>query len=296
MKTLARIGIPNILRGQYWQTVTGAKYATVKNAGVYEALCERSAGHYEVKIKKDLARTLPSHSYFKRLNGFGQKKLFNVLKAYAVLDPDLGYCQGMSFITAVLLLHMDEEAAFWVLCDLIKSYNMRGVFGQGLPVLRLSFFQLHELIRDLCPRIHAHFSENSVTPLLYASEWISTLFVYNFPLTLVTRIWDVFLLENDHSYIFKISLAVLKLSEEDLLKLEFEEIVRYLKTKGAHLDPDELIAKADSIDIPSTTLPELEKRWQDREKREWASRLQKRGITVILDHEDLAKAENNLPK
>mgnify|MGYP002386120665 CR=1 FL=1 len=35
--------------------------------------------------------------------------LYNVLKAYAVMDQSLGYCQSMSYITAILLLHLEEE-------------------------------------------------------------------------------------------------------------------------------------------------------------------------------------------
>jgi len=37
--------------------------------------------------------------------------LYNVLKAYAVMDQSLGYCQSMSYITAILLLHLEEEVS-----------------------------------------------------------------------------------------------------------------------------------------------------------------------------------------
>jgi hypothetical protein len=35
--------------------------------------------------------------------------LFNVLKAYSNWDPGLGYCQGMNFVVAQLLIYMDQE-------------------------------------------------------------------------------------------------------------------------------------------------------------------------------------------
>ena len=35
--------------------------------------------------------------------------LYNVLKAYASYDHDVGYCQGMGFVTALLLTFMSEE-------------------------------------------------------------------------------------------------------------------------------------------------------------------------------------------
>lgn len=38
-----------------------------------------------------------------------QEALFNVLKANAVYNKDIGYTQGMGFVTALLLMYMDEE-------------------------------------------------------------------------------------------------------------------------------------------------------------------------------------------
>lgn len=36
----------------------------------------------------------------------GQDALFKVSKAYAVYDLEVGYCQGLSFVAASLLLHV----------------------------------------------------------------------------------------------------------------------------------------------------------------------------------------------
>lgn len=50
----------------------------------------------------------------------GQKELFNVLKAYSVLNPKVGYCQAQAPIAAFLLMHMPAEQAFWCfvsVCD-----------------------------------------------------------------------------------------------------------------------------------------------------------------------------------
>jgi len=38
-----------------------------------------------------------------------QRSLSNVLKVYAIHDPEVGYCQGMGFTTALLLMYMEEE-------------------------------------------------------------------------------------------------------------------------------------------------------------------------------------------
>lgn len=46
-------------------------------------------------------------------SGPGQQSLRRILIWYAALDPDVGYCQGMGFIAALLLSYMVEEDAFY---------------------------------------------------------------------------------------------------------------------------------------------------------------------------------------
>lgn len=49
----------------------------------------------------------------------GQDALFKVSKAYAVYDSEVGYCQGLSFIAASLLLHVSltAQVTFVVDCE-----------------------------------------------------------------------------------------------------------------------------------------------------------------------------------
>lgn len=49
--------------------------------------------------------------------------LRNVLHAFAVRRPEIGYCQSMNFLVATLLLVLDhdEEEAFWVLSRVIEG-------------------------------------------------------------------------------------------------------------------------------------------------------------------------------
>ena len=43
-------------------------------------------------------------------------------------NTEVGYCQGMSQIAALLLMYMDEEEAFWGLSQLLtdKKHAMHG--------------------------------------------------------------------------------------------------------------------------------------------------------------------------
>src|SRR4051812_31784445 len=53
-------------------------------------------------------RTFPKHPFYCQPLGPGQLSLFNLLKAYSLLDPEVGYCQGLSFVTGILLLHVSS--------------------------------------------------------------------------------------------------------------------------------------------------------------------------------------------
>jgi len=81
---------------------------------------------------------------------------------------------------------------------------------------------------------------------------------------LTCRIWDILFLEGE-DYLFKISLAILKISERDLLALEFEEIMLYLKNKTLTLD-NSLIKVADSFPDLNTSFKEIDKKYEEEKK------------------------------
>lgn len=81
-------------------------------------------------------------------------------------DPQVGYCQGLSFIVAVLLLNvspshitckrrqqlydqMPDEQAFCLLVRLMHTYDLRGHFLPEMPKLQLrlvSFIAFHVVL------------------------------------------------------------------------------------------------------------------------------------------------------
>jgi len=42
---------------------------------------------------------------------FRQQALFHVLGAYSMYNTEVGYCQGMSQIAALLLMYLNEEVS-----------------------------------------------------------------------------------------------------------------------------------------------------------------------------------------
>lgn len=83
-------------------------------------------------------RTFPTHPYFSAQLGAGQLSLYNILKAYSLLDQEVGYCQGLSFVAGVLLLHMGEEEAFHMLKFLMFDMGLRKQYRPDMIILQVA--------------------------------------------------------------------------------------------------------------------------------------------------------------
>ncbi|CAN6981240.1 unnamed protein product [Brassica oleracea var. botrytis] len=259
VKRRIRKGIPDCLRGLVWQLISGSRDLLLMNPGVYEQLVIYETSASELDIIRDISRTFPSHVFFQKRHGPGQRSLYNVLKAYSVYDRDVGYVQGMGFIAGLLLLYMSEEDAFWLLVALLKGAvhaPMEGLYHAGLPLVQQYLFQLESLVKELIPKLGEHFTQEMINPSMYASQWFITVFSYSFPFPLALRIWDVFLSEGV-KIVFKVGLALLKYCQDKLVKLPFEKLIHALKTFPEDaMNPDTLLPLAYPIKV-SKRLEEL---------------------------------------
>lgn len=146
--------MPGPLRGDVWPILSGARELRV--AGVFEDLAnDTPTEEVADRIRRDLDRTLPHHPFFK--TEVGQKQLRKVLVAYANKEPEIGYCQGMNFIVGVLLLNMNEENAFWTLHALLIQYEMKGFYGDNVPLLASAISQFEQCLKICLPDVWEHF-------------------------------------------------------------------------------------------------------------------------------------------
>jgi hypothetical protein len=270
MKLCIRHGIPDMWRGVVWQTLadSGAArqlFSKERRSGdlsLFQRLARQTtpAAPCEAIISRDINRTFPKHAFFRDLLGPGQADLFRVLKAYSLYDPHVGYCQGMGFVAALLLLYMDAESAFWMLVSLLcsKKYNLRQLYMDGLPGLAKIFGILERLIPIYLPKLDAHFKREHVYLSMYASQWFITLFTYSFPMQCVLRIWDIFLHEGPKINL-RIALAFLHLHQTKLLQLGFEDIIAEIKRVQPRLDMDVLVHEALRIKLSNKLLARLER-------------------------------------
>ncbi|XP_055847242.1 TBC1 domain family member 4 isoform X2 [Episyrphus balteatus] len=232
-----KTGVPRSKRGDVWTFL--AEQHSMNTAPVdtkkfpnfntpYHTLLKNLTEHQHA-IFIDLGRTFPNHKYYKDPLGVGQLSLFNLLKAYSILDPELGYCQGLGFICGVLLLHCDEADAFQLLKHLMFRRQMRTKYLPDMKKFQLQLYQLSRLVKDHMPDLYEWLDKNDVSPTLYAAPWILTVFSSQFPLGFVARVFDLLFLESPE-VIFKFAVSLLSVHKDELLARDgFEEIMDYLK-------------------------------------------------------------------
>eukprot|EP01012_Entosiphon_sulcatum_P044598 TRINITY_DN5938_c0_g1_i1.p1 TRINITY_DN5938_c0_g1~~TRINITY_DN5938_c0_g1_i1.p1 ORF type:complete len:262 (-),score=15.09 TRINITY_DN5938_c0_g1_i1:253-1038(-) len=147
-------GIPNRLRNIVWQLLLGShRVGSQQPARYEECLATPIDDNLSAVIGRDLGRTFPTHCYFRQVGLTGQQRLCNVLHAYAAFNPEVGYCQGMGFVTAVLIIQLGTEMeCFWMLERMMSSLNMAELYKPSFPLLQEQFFILTNLLKRHCPR------------------------------------------------------------------------------------------------------------------------------------------------
>ncbi|XP_021173664.2 TBC1 domain family member 1 isoform X2 [Fundulus heteroclitus] len=229
-------GVPRQHRGEIWKFLSEqfVLRQTVpcrppSNHSPYKELLKQLTSQQHA-ILIDLGRTFPTHPYFQAQLGAGQLSLFNILKAYSLLDPEVGYCQGLSFIAGVLLLHMGEEDAFNMLKFLMFDVGLRKQYRPDMIILQIQMYQLSRLLHDYHRDLHSHLEQQEIGPSLYATPWFLTLFASHFPLGFVARVFDMLFLQGSE-VIFKVALSLLGSHKPLILQHEsLESIVDFIKT------------------------------------------------------------------
>ncbi|XP_077695135.1 EVI5-like protein isoform X4 [Eretmochelys imbricata] len=273
LKELIRKGIPHHFRAIVWQLLCSATDMPVKNQ--YSELLKMSSP-CEKLIRRDIARTYPEHEFFKGQDSLGQEVLFNVMKAYSLVDREVGYCQGSAFIVGLLLMQMPEEEAFCVFVRLMQEYRLRELFKPSMAELGLCIYQFEYMLQEQLPELNIHFRSQSFLTSMYSSSWFLTLFLTTFPLPVATRVFDIFMYEG-LEIIFRVGMALLQFNQAELMQLDMEGMSQYFQKVIPHqFDscPDKLILKAYQVKYNPKKMKRLEKEYAAIKNKEMEEQIE----------------------
>lgn len=228
-------GIPDKLRGAIWLKMLKVEKQMSDSPGVYNKMLDLGV-KYSTEIRQidnDILRCLRDHEYYCERFSTKQRQLFNVLVAYSMYNMELGYCQGMSTVAAVLLIYLNEEEAFWALNSLMvdKKYAMHGLYVLGFPKLMRLLAHHDKILTKFLPKLKKFLDKHQMDAVLYSLKWFFVIFVERIPFSLCLRVWDIYFLEGER-VLNAMAFTILKLHATKLLKFkDMDEITNYFQYK-----------------------------------------------------------------
>ncbi|XP_009610363.1 uncharacterized protein [Nicotiana tomentosiformis] len=268
LKKLIRKGIPPVLRPKVWFSLSGAaKKKSTAPDSYYEDMTKAIQDKVTPATKQidhDLPRTFPGHPWLDTPEGHAA--LRRVLVAYSFRDSDVGYCQGLNYVAALLLLVMKtEEDAFWMIAVLLENVLVSDCYTKNLSGCHVEQRVFKDLLTKKCPRIAAHLDALEFDVSLVCTEWFLCLFAKSLPSETTLRVWDV-LFNEGANLLFHVALAIFKMNEEELLTVHHVGDIIHIIQKSTHqlFDPDDLLTVAfDQIGFLTTTTISRQRKKQE---------------------------------
>ena len=268
-KRFIRKGIPPDWRGAAWFYYAGGPAILSKHAGLYDELLKRNVKAVDLEaIERDLHRTFPDNIKFrssqtpptpvspeepqdsentpKDPQGNPRRpetpmisSLRRVLHAFAVYNPQIGYCQSLNFLAGMLLLFVEtEEYAFWLL-NIITRVFLPGTHEISLEGANVDLGVLMCALREHMPAVWAKIGgeldgTDTLRPsrsrrnrvkqpmparlppiTLCMTAWFMSCFIGTLPTESTLRVWDIFFYEGSRT-IFRIAMTIFKLGESEI--------------------------------------------------------------------------------
>uniref|UniRef100_A0A5S6PZI2 RUN and TBC1 domain-containing protein 3 n=1 Tax=Trichuris muris TaxID=70415 RepID=A0A5S6PZI2_TRIMR len=251
LSELVRQGVPHSLRPYVWPRLCGAMCKRQMTDFSYKDILKTVGEEDTVvfkQIEKDLLRTLPNNICFSQADCVGVKRLRQVLRALSYVFPEVGYCQGMGVIVAILLLFMEEESVFWMMFTVIEDLLPSQYYSDPLFGAIIDQKVFRRLINELLPKVHSVLNNHDIEPSLISLHWFLTLYSSSLPFPVLLRVWDMFFYEGS-VVLFKVALAFLKFKENNLRILTNSAEVFNLLSELPSLfaDPELLLNIVDSF-------------------------------------------------
>ncbi|KAG3108821.1 hypothetical protein PI125_g11498 [Phytophthora idaei] len=249
----------------------------LKLAGI-ESLVDRATLEttgVEGEIDRDIERTFPANPFFSE-EGDGRRLLGNVLKAVALYADDVGYCQGMNYVVAALLVVMKDaqdvtdtdldglsvqEAAFWLTLALIRRKGMAELWKHKMPGLSQCIYLFQQLLKLHFYDLSVHFRQIGMHSSILVTQWFVTIFARVLTTPTLVRVWDLVLLDGWKA-VYRVALAITAELRPKLLTMDMEQCSEFFRKNpklGLEvLSTEVLLRRALSFKVTRSSLQQLE--------------------------------------
>ncbi|KAJ8404254.1 hypothetical protein AAFF_G00340270 [Aldrovandia affinis] len=212
-------------------------------------------------VDKDVVRTDRSNLFFRGENNPNVEIMRRTLLNYAVFNPDMGYCQGMSDLVAPLLTEVqDESDTFWCFVGLME--NTIFISSPRDEDMERQLMYLRELLRLMLPRFHQHLTQlgEDGLQLLFCHRWVLLCFKREFPDTEALRMWEACWAhyQTDYFHLF-LCVAIIVLYGEDVTEqqLATDQMLLHFSNLSMHMNGELVLRKARSLLYQFRLLPRI---------------------------------------
>lgn len=125
----------------------------------------------------------------------------------------------------------DDEDAFWCLEELLNGeHSWRDIFSDDTPKLCSLLREIEAKLEVKCPKVLTHLNETTQLNVEAAfSSLFITLFIYDLPQALATRIFEMFLLDGE-SLLVKFLVRMIRYKEKKIITLYEGELLKYIRS------------------------------------------------------------------
>lgn len=197
-------------RGQKWFESSGASKLSKSQPDTIETYATLPAEDSDLEmLDKDVinGRTDPSTFHWEyaealmRLCDMRASRdkfrgaISRVLKAFCARNNGTGYCQGLNYVTAWLLMFMDEDAAFWMICNLIENTLLPGFYNGGSTGNSLNGFYIESgVVAGFLESFYPEIKKTGTSPLEFSDffclQLLIQLFVDSIDFSSAMYLWD----------------------------------------------------------------------------------------------------------
>ena len=302
-----RKGVPPAWRGPAWFFYAGGDTHLQKHPNLYSTLVTRSSSELSDNdkeiIERDLHRTFPDNIHFKpdplpAIEPPLLTSLRNVLRAFSLHCPRIGYCQSLNFIVGLLLLFLPEEQAFWMLHIITTTY-LPSTHEISLEGANVDLWVLMTALKESLPSIWTKISSGDdeagslgvkLPPIsLCTTSWFMSLFIGTLPIESVLRVWDVLFYEGSRT-LFRVAMALFKLGEQRIKSVS-ESMEMFQVVQGL---PREMVDVGGLMNV-ALRRGGVSQEWVEKrrwERRKWYAKERARITGVgIVDEDDAGNAK-----